>query len=250
MKLSIFKQKLNLPTLLGVTPEAEQKRDELVLRAQSVVSVTNAEEQAVASQNVVALQAHIKATKEAGLDFRRPINDFVSLVKKTEDDYTQKMTGEKERIGRLLVDFSEKEERRIAAEEKKRQEEYEAAEAKRIADEKAAKDAADKAEASGKKKDESKAEKLAEKALASEEIVQAIAATPIAVASKASGVAMKKTLCYEVTDIHALYKSRPDLVRLEPNARGIQATCDPDMPNKPAGLKLWWNKVPVVRSSV
>lgn len=57
---------------------------------------------------------------------------------------------------------------------------------------------------------------------------------------KARGQRNHETLRWEVTDIDALYRARPDLCRLEPKASAIQALCVPEMP--PPGLKLWWEK--------
>lgn len=59
---------------------------------------------------------------------------------------------------------------------------------------------------------------------------------------KARGQRNHESLRWEVTDIDALYRARPDLCRLEPKASAIQALCIPEMPNLPPGLKLWWER--------
>lgn len=69
--------------------------------------------------------------------------------------------------------------------------------------------------------------------------VEAIAVDPL---PKARGQRNHESLRWEVTDIDALYRARPDLCRLEPKASAIQALCIPEMPNLPPGLKLWWEK--------
>lgn len=239
MKLvKLFKQALRLPELLGVTEEAEEARNKLALAAVAVRSVTTAEELETASAAAVDIQTYVKQVQAAGLDFRRPITAFTAQVKKTEDDHLAPLLAEKERVGRLVADFQQKEARRVAEEERKRQEAIQKAEAERVELERRAQAALDKAAESGSGRAQAKAEALVERSLQAEENVQAIIRAPEAVAAKASGTAVKRVLRWEVTDVRALYAARPELCTVEPKASAIQAVCVPELPVP--GLKLWW----------
>lgn len=249
MKLvKFFKETFKLPTLLGVTAEAEDQRNQLALAATGIKSVINANDHQAAGAVLANIQAYIKGVRDAGLSFRRPMNDFTSLVKSTEDQHLAPLLNEKERIGRLVADFAVQEARRVAEEERKRMAEFEAKERARQEELRKAEEARLKALESGKKKDLKAAEAQAAKAEAATEQVQTLIAAPMPEASKAAGISVRKVLKWEVTDIMALVKDRPDLCNITPKASAIQAVCIPEMPNKPAGLKLWWENKTVANS--
>ena len=71
--------------------------------------------------------------------------------------------------------------------------------------------------------------------------VQAVIAAPEPVMEKAKGQTTKQVLRYEVTDILALVKARPDLCKIEAKASAINSTCHPNLPIP--GLKLWFENV-------
>jgi len=246
MKLiKFFKESLKLPTLLGVTSEAEEERQELSLNLRAITKVTNANEQTVAVNTARDVQTYVKAVKDRGLEFRRPINDFVSLVKKTEDDHLAPLLVEQERIKKLCANFQEKEARRVAKEEAEQAELRAKAERERQALEEKARQAAIKAAATGKANDEKKAAAVQAAAEAAEQAAQATMVLPLPEKARDTGMSVKRVLKWEVTDIRALAAARPDLVKMEPKGSAIQAVCIPEMPNKPPGLKLWWENTTV-----
>lgn len=249
MKLvSLFKQSIKLPEVLGVNEVALQRQGTLLKPMLAVKKVTNAKEQELAVAAARDVQTYVKSVKDAGLTFRRPINDFVSLIKKTEDEHLAPLLQEQDRIKKLCADFQEKENRRIAAEEAAQREAYAKAEQERLELERKANEAALKAAESGKAKDMKKADELQNQAAAAEQTVQQILAVPLPEKAKPIGLGTRKVLRWEVTDINALVKARPDLCKIEPKASAINATCIPEMPNKPPGLKLWWENTATFRS--
>lgn len=246
MKLiKFFKESLKLPTLLGVTSEAEEQRNEIALALTKVAKVTNANEQTTAVDVARDCQTYVKLVKDRGLEFRRPINDFVSLVKKTEDDHLAPLLVEQDRIKKLCAIFQEKEARRVAQEEMEQREAREKAERERQALEEKARLAAIKAAATGRANDEKKAAAIQAAAEAAELAAQASVMVPLPEKAKDTGMSVKRILKWEVTDIRALAAARPDLVRMEPKGAAIQAVCIPEMPNLPPGLKLWWENTTV-----
>jgi hypothetical protein len=85
--------------------------------------------------------------------------------------------------------------------------------------------------------------KLAEAARA-DEITQAIVSNRVAVVnaapSKPQGTATRQEVCYEITDITALYEAAPYLVKLEPNVTALKAALKalPEGKQLP-GVKSW-----------
>ena len=235
----LFKEELVLPELLGVTAEAEERRNELALAARTVTSVACAAEQQTAADVARDLQSYLRDAADAGLEFRRPLTAFNRTIKSTEDGHLAPLVAEKERLGRLLADFAAKEARRVATEEAERRRQFDLAEAARLDLEQRAAEAA----AAGRTKT---AAKLEARAAAAEAAVQAEIAAPMPEASKAAGVGVKRLMKWEVTDMLALAKSRPELVKMEAKGSAIQALCVPGMPDPPPGLRLWWESVAVV----
>lgn len=134
----------------------------------------------------------------------------------------------------MLVAWSQEQARlRAEAERKAREEaeraerarrEAEAAEAKRIADLEAAKakgDATAVASASGDAWASLEAADKAEEAKAAARAVVVPVPPP-----KVAGIRLRQVQCHEVEDVLALYKARPDLVRLEPIRGAINAALE------------------------
>lgn len=79
--------------------------------------------------------------------------------------------------------------------------------------------------------------------------VQAVVRAPAPEQHKIGGMSNRRVMKYEVTDIAALYKARPELCKpLEVKPSAIQAVCVPRFPSTSnevdtetvLGLKLWW----------
>lgn len=247
MKMTkFFKQfKLSIPDLLGVDAAAEEARNEIALRSASFKTVPKTAAEATALGEVARdIQTYTKQVRDFGLAARRPVNDFVALVKRTEDDHLAPLIAEKERIGPLLTRWHENEQKRVEAEERAAQAERDRLAALQAEQERKAQEAAAKAAATGKLADERKAEKLSLTAAATEEKLETALRAPEAVAVKPAGVAVKKVLRWEVTDINQLVKARPELCNIAPKASAIQAVCVPEMPVP--GLRLWWENQAVV----
>lgn len=129
-----FKETFKLPALLGVTSDAEENRNKLATAATAVKTVATAADNEVAIGVSRDIQTYIKRVQEAGLEFRRPVNDFLKLVKTTEDDHLAPLLAEKARVDNEALGFAQRERQRVADEERKRREAYEAAEKARLAE--------------------------------------------------------------------------------------------------------------------
>lgn len=72
--------------------------------------------------------------------------------------------------------------------------------------------------------------------------------TPIVQASSAEGLSMRSVPRFEVLDIHALYRARPDLVVLEPKTAMINQLVRDGL-TQLAGLRIWMEQVASARGA-
>ena len=301
----MFKEKFTLPDLLGVTAEAEEQRNELAIAAGKITAVTTPEQNESAVGASRDIQTYLRKVKERGLDFRRPINDFTDLVKKTEDDHLAPLLPEKDRLDSLALGFAQAERRRVEAEEQRQREEYARQEAakqvelKRIAEEQAWREreakrlqdemdskaqaaadvAAALAAAATNKKMREAAEDARQVALrkqaaaeverqritaalaikaaadaaamaATEQGIQDLLRQPAPQAVKAAGSTVKTVMCYEVLDAAMVFRSRPELCKIEVKSQAVSSTCKAKVGSTSVakdttsvlGLALWYEE--------
>ncbi len=233
--MNLINEKIQLPQIYTVTPDDEDARNELALEARSITSIANADEQQRASTMGSAIQKYIKSVGAARLELARPLNDAAKLLIQLETDHCAPLLAEKDRLGRLVTQFQQEERRRVEREEQARAEAIAKLEAERIALEKQAQSAAGTIQSESDLNRAIEAEKAALEA--NQAARQAIVA-PLPEMNKARGAATRRVLKWEVVDLNALYKARPELCRIEAKASAINATCVPEM--AVPGLRLWW----------
>ena len=222
--------KIIIPSENLISAETKQVAIELLAKAKSISLVTTAEQNQDAGRSVVALRKHSKAMDASRMEKTRKLDDAKKIIKDYFDEHCAPMTAEIDRLQRLGTAFVENENRRVAAEEKKRRDEFEAAQRAQFALDEAARKAAE----TGSIASQMLANRKLEAAKAN---VQTIIAAPEPEANKAKGQQFKQVLKWEVTDIFELVKARPDLCRIEANASAIKATCHPNLAIP--GLRLW-----------
>jgi hypothetical protein len=214
--------------------EEIQKRDALVLRAEQIMAVTTADEQAMAVAVGQDLRNWVKDIEAARVEVKAPFRERAELVDSLAKGAVAPLKAELDRLSRLVSCFQAQEAERVRLAEDARQKEIARLEAER----KKAEDDARVMQAamvSDKDLEEAIAAEAAAKK-AQEDAYNRIAA-PLPEAQKATGAATRKEMCYEVLDVHALYRARPELVRLEANAAAIRATVVVGM--VVPGLRIW-----------
>lgn len=214
-----------------IPADMTQEREQFLLCAGGIKSITTADENKMAGQTVVEMRKHCKAIEEMRTTRTRPLLDAQKLLKGFYDSHSENLMSEIVRLQRLGTAFVESEQRRVAAEEQKRKDEYEAklkAELDAIA---AVRKAATPAQEmiANRKLEVAKA--------ATTEIINA----PEPVMEKAKGQTMKQVLKWEVTDLMELVKHNPQLCKIEPKASAINSTCHPNL--KIPGLRCWFENV-------
>lgn len=206
--------------------------------------VTTIEDKKTATTRGVQLQRWIKDVGEAKKRVKAPVNLLLDNIDALADQLLNPAIQEKERLGKLITQFDRGETLRIEQENLER--------SKRI---KAAADEADRlAREALTQANQITSEAQLEAAIATEE--KAIAAlgkerelivAPMPSSQRVKGTVGGSTLTWEVTDIEALYKARPDFVKLEPNAGALRACLVPGMAPIP-GLKFSFEKRTIFRA--
>jgi len=219
--------------IVSAADEACQTRDQLLHQAGLVTTVTDRIDADDATAVLRSLKAFVstietqrKLAKEPALDIGRKID---ALAK----ELAAKVEAEAARISRILGAF-EVEERRKADEARYAAE----MEAQRIArDAEAERLKALRAYTTAEAKDRA-SDAIVEKAQA--EIVAVRQAAANAAPPKTENSTLRQDVCFEVTDIKALYADSPHLVTLEPNGSAIRAILKANPNLKLPGLRYWF----------
>ena len=269
--VSLIKEKISIPERFGITEEAEEERNGLVLSASAFRVITDSQHLDDSVAITRNLATHIKLVSTKRFELTKPLLHAQKLLIALEDDHVAPMVEQKLRIERLQSEFCAAEDRRVAEAERLRKEEIDRLEAlrrqaeldaqaaiRKIAADKLAADreaaaamaaitnANERAnwiveQAARAKRDEQNAIE-ARRALAEAEEAAAASTSammvPVPEVTKAKGSSQRRKMKVEILDLHLLYKARPDLVRLEANLAGINSTCTPELPIP--GLRLTW----------
>jgi hypothetical protein len=217
-----------------IPSEMTTQRDQFLLCASGIKSITTSDANAMAGKTVVEMRKHVKSIESERKERTKILDDAKKLLMDFFGSHNESLVAEIDRLQKLGTSFIESENRRVQAEEQKRRDEFEAAQRAQFALD----EAAQKAEQSGSITQQMIANRKLEAAKAN---VQTIIAAPEPTMEKAKGQTMKQVLRYEVTDILALVKARPDLCKIEAKASAINSTCHPSLPV--IGLKLWFENV-------
>lgn len=269
-----------VPTIprFDLSADAEQTRAELIATSGQFKLATTAAQANSLGEAARDIRSFVKSVRDIGLALRQPLNQATKRIKEIEDDYCGPLELEQKRLERVSLDWHQAEQRRVQEEERVRQVELQRLERERQAAEQLAREEADrirlaseaaerearareaaitneadlakaveqeaarKAEAA---RQQALADAAAEEARKASEASQAALRAPMPEARKIGGMPVKKTMKWEVTDIHALYKARPELVKLDPKPAAILSTCFPEQ--EVPGLKLWWEEVASTR---
>jgi hypothetical protein len=219
---------------ISTTDEAQVIASNLHNELAEIKIVDSPSSQSVATERAVNAQSFLKRLEKSRKDVKAPILEFGRKIDALAEELAAPVTAEMKRVGSLVAKFQTAEairvERERAEREKREREAMEAARLAAEAERKAAEAMKDEATLAAAVKAEADAKQK------EAEMYQTLTA-PAPAPVKASGSVTKKVLRWEVTDIHALYKAAPHLVKLEPNVMAIKSTCTATQ--NIAGLRLW-----------
>jgi hypothetical protein len=252
---------------LSTADDAFDKRDELALQAGTVQTVMNADQAAHASALLTEMKGFTRLIEESRKEVKAPVLEVERKIDQLATDLTEQLEAECARVSKLVGTYLT-EQKRIAEEAQRRAWEEEQriireAEAKRQADEADQRKRFEElTQAAAKARSEKKAaEYELEKRLSQvradeaarrhdEETASRIVSTRTAAVltpPKTAGIATRRAIKFEVTDIHALYAARPELVKLEPATVVINAVIRGKLTVSIPGLRVWEESTAIVR---
>ena len=222
----------------SIAHSAVEKKAGYLRSAALIDGVNDAADQQTAVLFLRDLKGWLADVEKARKEVKAPVLAAGKEIDRLADEHCAELIAESKRVNRLLDVFQELERKRVEREAAERE-----AEIARLAKVEADRIAAAKAaEAALQSTDATDAE-LAAAIGAELETQEARAAVddairaPLPVVNREEGMRVAKVVRWEVTDIHALYKAAPYMVRLEPNKSVINASITKDTVLD--GLKVW-----------
>jgi hypothetical protein len=246
MKQLIKASPVMLEPVIDESPVAE--RDGLVALAASLPLPSDAATAAECSNVGGMIQKRIKDVEAMEADIREPVNAWLKKLRAVRDGFLAPLVAQKQRLAEGYAAFQASERERVAAEAAARQREIEEAAAKlreeqqKLADESRAMNS--EAELASALKAEQNAKEAEQK------LRDAVLYQPTVV--KVQGAVSGQVVCFEVTDIVALYNATKGeqglswAVKLEENRAGIKASIQAT--TKLPGLRVWCEEKATFRS--
>jgi hypothetical protein len=238
--------KLDLISDVGLSPGSDTEKNRLISLSSEVTEVTTADQQQVAVRCGKQIKQLLNEVETARTQVKEPVLDLGRKIDGLAKTYCIPLQAEIIRLTNLVTGFQRLETERLRKEEEKRQEALRKAEEDRLAAEQLSREAEKQATSDQAGLSEVEEAMLAEELKKEAEAKQeALVRAPLPKANKVSGIVVKADqLQYEITDIHALYAVRPDLVELTGKRSIIRDNLDflwyEQQNNKPTpGLRVW-----------
>ena len=240
---------------LDITPEAESLKAAALNRSRGIVAVSDSETQEIAVDALSEIKSILKQLENSRNDIKRPVLDLGKRIDGKAAEYAKELTEESNRLhGAIQRHFRNEKEKADAelrmarALESKRR--AKAEEEARIALEESRKAA----KASLNAKSESEAARLdaeagarAQEAIKAQEASESVTLIPTTAPAKAEKMTVRTVWKHRVVDMHALVKSRPELVIMEAKTATINAEIRGGAREIP-GLEIWEETDVSVRS--
>lgn len=234
---------------ISVLPSTLDAKALVIAEASEIAEVNDAFEADCAVQvvrKIKALQAQVERSRK---EVKKPVLDLGRRIDSIADEFCVDLSAEASRIQALLNAHVERElraraeierQQREAARKAEEDRRHQEAEARRLEEEKRQAEAAAAAPFDAQEKEEAEA-KLAEldARLTAHPPPPVPVSRPIAQpAPLPPAPAAKEVWHYKVTDIAALYATKPELVRLSENVSAIKAEINAGMRECP-GIEIW-----------
>ena len=217
---------------IAIAPEARELRDKLLVEIHGITAVSDAFDADVAvdvMKRATQLSRGIEADRTT---VKAPVLALGKKIDALAKEIVVELDAEISRVSRVLGAYQLAEKQKAEAAERLARDEARRiqAEAEQLAKEAAQAAPTDTAALAA-------ASEIMDQAAA--KIVETKKAIVSTVAPKAAGTAVREDVCFEVTDIVALYAARPELVNLEPNGTAIRAICKANPKLQLPGLRHW-----------
>lgn len=213
---------------VDIQPAAFARRDAILVAARRVEAVGDAMEAEEAADALRALSGLCKEVEAIRKEIKAPVLELGKKIDAIASDFIGSVSTEKARLETALGTYQAAELRKADAARRAAQEE-----ADRLAREAAKAQREAERATNGGEQDRTQQVAAEAETKAIEARVAAAEIAPV----KPAGVAVRQPWKFEVTDINALFKARPDLCIIEPNNAAIRAQI-PHNQNIP-GLRIW-----------
>jgi hypothetical protein len=223
----------------NASQQAFEQRDSLAITAATVETVANATQAEHAAAVLRDVKRFTRLVEESRKLVKAPVLELTKRIDGLAEELTAHLESESVRISKLLGNFTA-EQNRLAEKAAREAQEKE----RRIREEAAAELARAQAMARNDEQAEADTERI--EAQTFDRIVEARTSGTL-VAAKPAGIATRTVTRYEVEDIHALYRARPEMVRLTENASVINAVLRGSPNLKIPGLRTWTESAAIVR---
>lgn len=219
-------------TTISIAAGAAAQRDDILSQMRDVTAVSDAFDADTAASSLKLATVFTRQIEAGRTEAKAPVLALGKQIDALGKELAAEVELETTRISRLLGEYQAAERRKAEAAERLARDE-----ARRLQDD-AERRAREAAKAAG-----SEAEALAAATeimdTAAAKIVETKQAIVSTVAPKAAGTGVRENVCFEVSDLAALYAARPELVTLEPNGSAIRAICKANPNLKLPGLRHW-----------
>ena len=222
---------------IAIVPAALEARRVALAASGECKAIASAADLDAAGAALTAIKALTRSVEDSRKDVKAPVLDVGRRIDAVAKDYLAPLEAEGKRLSVLVGAFQE------AARRKAEREREEAA---RIQAEAVAEMARKQAEAMAAG-DEAAAD--AARAEAADKIAEAQLAAINAEGPKAEGIVTRTAWKFEVVDVDALFKARPELVLMEPNNAAIRAVIKASNGKPIPGLRIWQEAGAIVRGA-
>lgn len=235
-------------TSISIVPEIQQHRDKILIEAHEIKSVDNDFDQEVAMAVFTQLKTLSKRVENTRCRVKAPILQLGRKVDQIAKEFCHDLDAQADRIGKVIAAYQEKV--RLEAEVKKQKLEQE----RQATIDKARAELAEKEIEVQGALDEDTRQK------AQMEAQQIIENTNLAVVQskqleanlspiRPAGMTFKQPWKFELIDVNALFKARPDLCNIEPNGTAIRLAIKAGLRDCP-GLKIFQENQVTARIAV
>jgi hypothetical protein len=255
-------------TTISSSGLARAARDELLVSARGCPAITDVVTADTCAKVLVSMKEFTRTIEASRTDAKAPILDLSRGIDGLAGELTVEVEAEAARISKLLGSWQALQNALAREQARKAQEAAakimeEAAEKERVAQARlteqqemiankieGAKTAAAKERAVAELAQTERSAALAQQARMDREAAAVVAAQGAAMttAPKPNGIATRLEVCYEITNIVALYEAAPYLVKLEPNVSALKSALKGLRGNEQLpGIRSWWEAKSFVR---
>lgn len=213
-----------------IPPKALALKKSTLKLAQKIEAVTDAKSNEKAVEIQTCIAGILKEAEKVRVEAKKPILERGKIIDGQIKEFVKELAEAQWRLGRLTGDWRQLEDKRLAAEQAKVNEELSKLERER---------AAATAQVQSHEELDAVNEQFSERAR--------LASTPVVnLPAKPAGQISREEIKLEVFDINALYAKYPGCVRMEPNIPEIKALLKAKIPLP--GVRSWTETVGTVRT--